>query len=36
MILVDLLIAFVLVNIVGLFLYLSKTIDKSTLRDKDK
>lgn len=34
--LLDLLLAFVLVNIIGLFIYLSKTIDKSSLRDKDK
>jgi hypothetical protein len=34
--LLDLLLAFVLVNIVGLFIYLSKTIDKSTLQDGDK
>jgi hypothetical protein len=34
--LLDLLLAFVLVNIVGLFIYLSKTIDKSTLQDDDK
>jgi hypothetical protein len=36
MMLLDLLLAFALVNIVGLVIYLSKTIDKSTLRDKDK
>ena len=34
--LLDLFLAFVLVNIIGLFIYLSKTIDKSSLRDKDK
>jgi hypothetical protein len=32
----DLLLAFVLVNIIGLFIYLSKTIDKSTLRKDDE
>ena len=36
MMFIDLLLAFVLVNIVGLFIWLSKTIDKSTLRDEDK
>jgi hypothetical protein len=36
MILIDLLVAFVFVNVIGLFFYLSKTIDKSTLQDKDK